>query len=126
MPNPPCEAGQGPFPLRKQVENTRSNNSGSNSDARITNPQYTIIALFIDGQPDMTALVGVFCCVGQQVHNHLLQPGSVGTSSQIGCWGNDTVRFLLALVNQKATRLHRPFHDATYVTAPVEVEPFLS
>ena len=73
-------------------------------------PQHRLVALLLDSQPDVTALIGVLGGIGEQVHHDLFQPGRVGVHP-------DRLRrqrhrqFMLSLVDQRADRRHRIFHD---------------
>ena len=112
MPNPPCERSRD----RSACVN-RSKTRGSISGAMPTPVSRTRSTASSPScwtsQPDVTALVGVLGGVGEQVHHHLFQPGSVGVQP-------DRLRrqrhreFMLALVDQRADRRHRIFHDDSH------------
>jgi hypothetical protein len=72
--------------------------------------QHRLLALLLDSQPNVAALIGVLGGIGEQVHHHLLQPGRVGV--QPDRFRRQRHReFMLALVNQRVDRRHRIFHD---------------
>jgi hypothetical protein len=58
----------------------------SDAGARITYTQHHRIAFLFSGQPYLTAFVGVLGSVGEQVHEYLLDAGSIcrATTEQFG------------------------------------------
>ena len=89
MPSPPCERSS-----ERSACVKRSKMRGSSSGAMPTPVSRTrstdLIALLLDGQPDVAAFVGVLGGVVEQVHHHLLQPGRVGVQPD-GSAGSDTI-----------------------------------
>ena len=61
----------------------------------------------------MTAFVSVLGGVVEQVHHDLFQPGGVGVQPD-RLWRQRHGEFMLALLDQRTSRLHRTFHDAAH------------
>ena len=112
IPNPPCERSGDRWACVNRSK-TWGRESGSDAEARIPHTQHRFVALLLDGEPDVTAFVGVLGGIGQQVRDDLLQPGGVGVQPN-RVWRQRHREFMSALVDHRTSRLHRTFHDAAH------------
>ena len=70
--------------------------------------------LRLDAEPDAPAFVGVLGGVGEQVHQHLLQPGGV-CMQEDGLWRQRYLELMPVLPDQRLGRLHCPFNYVAQV-----------
>ena len=118
---PTLRAVQRTLRLCEEIENTRQK-FRSDSDPRVTNCQNTVPILLLDGQPNVTTFFGVFSSVGEQVHDYLLQPGSVGVHPN-WLWRQRNRELMSVMANQRANRLDCIFHDAVNCDSfPLQVD----
>ena len=109
---PAFRAVERPFRLREELEDT-GQEFGGYADPCVPHPHYTLVALGLDGQPNVTAFMRVLGRVHEQVDNNLFQPRGVGIEPDRLRWQRYR-EFVLALVDERTRRLHRAFHDAAH------------
>ena len=87
---------------------------GRDADAGVAHPDHDLVPLARPGERDPSRLVGVLGRVGQQVGEHLLEPGRVGVGRQ-GRRRERDAQGLALLVDQRADDLDGAVDDVADV-----------